>query len=174
MLCDVNDDSDMQRSTGARSRSRSRSPQGQTRQAATDDVTLSSDVPRRPWFTLPSRLPVLRNPDMNPANEQLLRRYEANPFVSLTAGGLLTQPFPLAEHLITSRSAELPACTEDNQLKLRPSSTVTTSCDILPASKLHRRPADIHAPAYLDFRSRDIQPTNGLVVLSDNRRVSPV
>lgn len=155
----------------------------------------------RPWLGL-SSLALLRNPG---TDAQLSRRYEANPFVSLTASGLLPQPrfvthplsmmsaiprvpsslggplprvpasltVPPTEHSSTSRSTELAASTTNDQ-KLPSSSGVTTvtSSTSLPASKL-LGPAD-DVPAYLDFRSRDVASTNGLVVPPDSRRVSPV
>jgi len=172
----------------SRSRSRSRSPrchsssrhQGQLNGGKDESAlraTLSSD---RPWFTLPC-LPVLRSPGTDP---QLLRRCEANPFVSLSSSGLLPQPrfesrsssmasaVPRVHpsHSTTSRSAELPVSTTDFQTP--PLSSALVSC-LLPASKL-LRPADVHVPAYLDFRSRDAGPNDVLVTSSDNQRVSPV
>jgi len=184
-----------------RSRSTSRSPQGHlsSRQQGhlndgTNDVTvgltLSSDLMLpRPWLGLPS-LPVLRNPG---TDQQLLRRYEANPFVSRTTGGLLPQPrfethpslvlsaVPrvsplLGELLTTSRSAELPASTTDDQ-KLLSSSAVTNttnSSNMLPGFKL-LGPADVQVPAHVDFRSRDGASINGLVVPTDESyRISTV
>jgi len=163
----------------SRSKSRSRSPQGRlsSRQlnCGSNDVALSSDLSlSRPWLGLPT-FPLLRNTGTDP---QLMRRYEANPFVSLTAGSLLSQPHfetcpasvlpavPRVPASLGGRSAELPASTTDDQ-KLPSSSTVITASNLLPASKLITA-ADVHVPAYLDFRSRDVAPTNGIVVPSES------
>ena len=191
------------RSTDARSPSTSRSPQGQGHVSSrhqgllnggTNDATVALTFPSdlwnlpRPWRGL-TGLSVLRSPGTDPP---LLTRYDANPFDSLTAGSLLLRPqfetrpsstlttfprlpalIPVTQRATSPRSAELPASTTHDQRFRPPSTLVTSSSSLLPASKLHE-PADARVLAYLDFRSRDIAATNGLVAPSQSYRISPV